>query len=153
MPRFSASVFPPALAADGPPGIGFVQAEEGTWWCRDPDAAKAFACAEKQCAAGAAGQDCHRTRWCMPAGWAGLMIVWLPEFHSTQVVCGLPSQASVGAALKAICDSAEEYTRCDFIRVIDPDGADHDVSDMSWPGPAISPPVDAEPEEEEAAPG
>ena len=35
----------PATAEDGPTGIGFVQAEEGTWWCRDLDPGKAFACA------------------------------------------------------------------------------------------------------------
>ena len=125
-------------AAQAPIGIAFVQAEEGTWWCRDADPAAAFACAAKQCASEANGQDCHRTRWCMPAAWSGLMMVWLPEFHATTVVCGVPSQAAAAAALQALCETSEEFTRCEVVRFIDPDGGEHAVTEPSWPGPATS---------------
>ena len=125
----------PALA-DGPVGIAFAQAEEGTFWCRDADLRRAFDCAQKRCVREAGGQECQVTRWCLPAGWSGLMVVWLPEFHATQIVCGLPDQAAVGGALRAVCDAGAEFTRCDLVRTIDPDGADHEVSDTSWPGPA-----------------
>ena len=40
-----------ALADGGPVGIGFVQAEEGTWWCRAGTPAKAFDCARDKCKA------------------------------------------------------------------------------------------------------
>ena len=128
----------PASAGQAPIGIAFVQAEEGTWWCRDADPAAAFACATTQCAREANGQDCHRTRWCMPAAWSGLMVVWLPEFHATTIVCGVPSQAAATAALRALCETSEEFTRCDVVRFIDPDGGEHAVTDLSWPGPATS---------------
>jgi hypothetical protein len=120
-------------------GIGFAQAEEGTWWCRDAAAGEALACALAKCRAEANGQDCHATRWCAPAGWSGLMVAWLPEFHTTIVVCGSSSQSTVGATLKAICEASEEFTRCDLVSVIDPDGNAHEVSDTSWPGPATAP--------------
>ena len=134
----AAAFFAPqtALAADGPAGIAFAQAEEGTFWCRDADSRRAFDCALKRCATEAGGQECQVTRWCLPAGWSGLMVVWLPEFHATQIVCGLPDQAAVGGALRAICDAGAEFTRCDFVRTIDPDGTDYEVGDSSWPGPA-----------------
>jgi hypothetical protein len=122
-------------AADGPAGIAFAQAEEGTFWCRNADYRKAADCALKACRKGAGGQECHLTRWCMPAGWSGMMVAWLPEFHTTQIVCGLPDEAAVGGALRAICDAAAEYTRCDFVRTIDPDGVETAVPDVSWPGP------------------
>ena len=125
-----------AGAAEGPAGIAFAQAEEGTWWCRDGDSRRAIGCALALCRKQSGGQECHPTRWCMPAGWSGFMVVWLPEFHSTHVVCGLPSQAAVGGALKAICDAGEEFTRCDLVEVIDPDGGASAVADTSWPGPA-----------------
>jgi hypothetical protein len=128
----------PASGGQAPAGIAFVQAEEGTWWCRDSDPAAAFACATRQCAREANGQDCNRTRWCMPAAWSGLMVVWLPEFHATTIVCGVPSQAAATAALQALCGASDEFTRCDVVRFIDPDGGDHEVTDLSWPGPAAS---------------
>lgn len=125
----------PAFAADGPLGIGFAQAEEGTWWCPGTDSRKALDCAISKCKAAASGQDCHATRWCMPAGWSGLMVTWLPEFHSTHVLCGMPGQAAAGDALKAICDAGVDFSRCDVVLFVDPDGGEHEVSDMSWPGP------------------
>jgi hypothetical protein len=127
---------PIARAQTVPVGIGFAQAEEGTWWCPDSSAAKALDCALDKCRTESNGQDCVATRWCTPAGWSGLMIAWLPEFHTTVILCGAGSQATVGAGLKAICDATEEFTRCDLIRVIDPDGNANEISDTSWPGPA-----------------
>ena len=125
---------PAAESADNPPGIAFAQAEEGTWWCRDADLGKAVACALRKCSGEAGGQECHQTRWCMPAGWSGLMVGWLPEFHSTLALCGLPDQASVAAALKAVCDTAPEFSRCDLVLVIDPEGTEQRISDTTWPG-------------------
>jgi hypothetical protein len=46
-----------ALAQSGPVGIGFAQAEEGTWWCRDGDPGKAFSCALDKCRVESGGQD------------------------------------------------------------------------------------------------
>jgi len=123
----------PASAEPGPVGIGFAQAEEGTWWCRDGDPGKALSCALKKCASESGGQECHPTRWCLPAGWSGLMIVWLPEFHSTHIVCGLPGEPAVTAALTAICEAAPEYTRCDLIRMIDPDGNETELAETIEP--------------------
>jgi hypothetical protein len=126
----------PAVAQDNPPGIAFAQAEEGTFWCRDAKYEAAALCALRKCQAGANGQDCHFTRWCMPAGWTGMMIAWLPEFHTTQVVCGLPSRASAESVLKGICDTSEDFSQCDVIRFIDPEGAEEEVEGLGWPGPA-----------------
>ena len=67
-----------------------------------------------------------------------MMVGWLPEFHTTAIVCGAGSEAAVGAALKALCEATKEYTRCDFFSVIDPDGNARDISDVSWPGPATA---------------
>ena len=35
--------------ADGPSGIGFAQAEEGTWWCEAVAARDALDCARQKC--------------------------------------------------------------------------------------------------------
>jgi len=124
----------PAAAQDGPSGIGFVQAEEGTWWCRAGAPQDALACARAKCDKESGGQECFATRWCYPAGWSALMIVWLPEFHSTHVVCGAPGRPAAVAALTAICQSAPEYTGCDLVLTIDPDGHEEDVSQTIEPG-------------------
>ena len=57
--------------------------------------------------------------------------------HDAGGTGGSSSEAAVGAALQAMCSATEEFTRCDFASVIDPDGDAHDVTDTSWPGPAI----------------
>lgn len=122
-----------ASAQNGPQGIGFAQAEEGTWWCTNADSAEAFACARAQCAAESGGQDCYETRWCTPAGWSGLMIVWLPEFHSTHVICGMPGRDAARAALSAICRAAPEFSSCDLMMMIDPDGNALEISETIDP--------------------
>jgi len=124
----------PVAARDGPSGIGFVQAEEGTWWCRGGNPAEAFACAGAKCDEESGGQECFATRWCYPAGWSALMIVWLPEFHSTNVVCGAPGRPAAVAALTAICQSVPEYTGCDLVLAIDPDGNEEELSQSIGPG-------------------
>ena len=128
----------PAGATEGPFGIGFVQAEEGTWWCQAMEAGAALDCAHRKCMAEAGGQQCVATRWCFPAGWSALMVVWLPEFHSTQVLCGMPGKPAATAAMKAICDAGAEFTRCDLVLHIDPDGNQTDATGTTWPGPAAS---------------
>jgi hypothetical protein len=130
----------PALAQSGLSGIGFVQAEEGTWYCRGTDAARAFDCATKKCAAEGNGQQCHATRWCYPAGWSGVMVVWLSEFRSTVPLCGAPSEASVQESLKALCAGFDDGHRCDFVLLIGPDGKEQPVEGVIWPGPVMVPP-------------
>ena len=78
----------PAFAQSAPVGIGFAQAEEGTWWCRNEDPEKALDCAMDKCRKESGGPECHPTRWCLPSGWSGLMTVWLPEFHNTIAFTG-----------------------------------------------------------------
>lgn len=131
---------PPALAQSGPVGIGFAQAEEGTWWCRDADAGKALACAIDKCRSESGGQECHATRWCLPPGWSGLMTVWLPEFHNTIPLCGVSGEAALVAAFEALCDGSAEFTRCDLTTIVDPDGNARAIEGASWPGPAIREP-------------
>lgn len=128
----------PALSQSGPIGIGFAQAEEGTWWCRDGGPAKAFACAMAKCAKDSSGQECYPTRWCLPAGWSGTMIVWLPEFHSTVVLCGTSGERALVAGLKAFCDGSPFVTRCTPVTIIDPDGNERPIDGVDWPGPAIA---------------
>jgi hypothetical protein len=125
-----------AAAADGPPGVGFAQAEEGTWWCHGSSLGATLDCARQQCLAEAGGQDCVATRWCQPAGWSVLMVTWLPEFHATHVLCGMPGQEAAAAAAKAICEAGAEFSRCDLALFIDPDGNEIAAEDTSWPGGA-----------------
>jgi hypothetical protein len=127
----------PALA-EGPSGIGFAQAEEGTWWCLDETVGATLDCARQKCLAESGSQECHATRWCFPAGWSALMVVWLPEFHSTHVLCGMPGEQAARDAMRAICAAGAEFSRCDLLLLIDPDGKETDVSDQSWPGPSAS---------------
>ena len=124
------------FAAAEPTGIAFAQSASATVWCRDANPPAAFACAVDKCRREAAGEACHPTRWCAPAGWSGAMVTWLPEFHATTVVCGASNEAAVLAALKALCDATPELTRCDPVAVIDPDGVETAQQDLSWPGPA-----------------
>jgi len=131
---------PAALAQPGPVGIGFAQAEEGTWWCRDGDPNKALACALDKCASESGGPECHPTRWCLPAGWSGLMTVWLPEFHSTVTLCGTSGEAALIGAFKALCAGSPDVTRCDLVTIVDPDGNERQIEDASWPGPSIADP-------------
>jgi len=137
----AAALFPlsPALAQSGPIGIGFAQAEEGTWWCRNEDPGKGLACALDKCRTEAPGQECHPTRWCLPAAWSGLMTVWLPEFHSTIILCGTSGEAALLAALEALCDDSPFITRCTPFAMIDSDGTEHPIEGLDWLGPAVRP--------------
>lgn len=128
----------PALSQSGPVGIGFAQAEEGTWWSRDGRPEKAFAGALAKCTKESGRQECYPTRWCLPAGWSGTMIVWLPEFHSTVVLCGTSGETALVAGLKALCDGSPFVTRCTPVSIIDPDGNERPIDDLDWPGPAIA---------------
>ncbi len=122
-------------AAADPGGIGFAQAEEGTWWCFGNDPVKALDCARRKCEAEGHGQTCYRTRWCFPAGWSGLMTIWLPEFHNTIPLCGAAGQAALTEAFKALCANDEVVTRCDVTTIIDPDGRVTSHDDIGWAGP------------------
>jgi hypothetical protein len=127
----------PALAQDRPPqGIGFAQAEEGTWLCRHDQPDEALSCARELCIEQASGQECWQTAWCYPANWSGLMTVWLADFHTTHVLCGAPSEASLTQALAAICAGDSAATRCDVTMIIDPEGKEKEPQGVSFAGPA-----------------
>lgn len=126
-----------SVAQEGPMGIGVAQAEEGTWWCRDTGAAAALDCAEAQCIeSGNSDDNCYQTQWCFPARWTGMMTVWQADFHSTYVLCGATSREAVEAGLSAICSADPYAANCDLFLVIDPDGMETSVFDVSWPGGA-----------------
>ena len=140
----------PALAQDPPPqGIGFAQAEEGTWLCRHDSPAEALSCARELCLEQASGQECWPTAWCFPANWSGVMTIWLEDFHTTHVLCGAPSEASLTRALAAICAGDEGATSCEVTKLIDPVGNERLVEGVSFTGPAATP----GPEASEAAIG
>ena len=123
-----ALVLPQAtLAQDGPVGIGFAQAKEGTWWCRGDNAVETLGCAREECNAEAGGQDCYRTAWCYPARWSGLMTVWYGEFHATQIMCGAPSREALERALEGFCVGDIYAVTCDVFLTIDPDGFEKEV--------------------------
>ncbi len=127
----------PAVAQDRPPqGIGFAQAEEGTWLCRHEQPEEALACARELCAEQAPGQECWPTAWCFPAGWSGMMVVWLADFHFTETLCGAPSEAALTDALRTYCLAEENATNCDLFTIVDPDGNERVVENQSFPGPA-----------------
>ena len=113
-----------AMAQEGPAGIAFYQAEEGTWTCRDADPAAAFECARQACFAGAGGQDCVATAWCFPAFYAGTLTLMLPDFHTTRPLCGAPSLEALIGAMQAFCDHSPETTACYVGQVWNPDGTE-----------------------------
>lgn len=124
----------PSLAQTGPQGIGFAQAEEGTWTCRAGDPVTALDCARNLCRAEANGQDCYRTTWCFPARWAGVITVWTSDFHSNHPVCGAPSLEGLMAIMRAYCDFSEGATACSVGMVVDPDGIEVDAAAEWVPG-------------------
>ncbi len=122
-------------AAHAADGIGFAQAEEGTWYCRGDNPVTTLDCARRKCRTEAGGQQCFRTKWCYGAGWSGLMTVFLTEFHSTEIVCGAPSEAALRAALKAFCAGNEYAVSCSIFLLIDAEGKEQSLSGTSFPGP------------------
>ncbi len=127
----------PVGAQNGPEGIGFAQAEEGTWTCRARDPVTALNCARDLCRAQAGGQDCYRTAWCFPSGWAGVVTVWTADFHGNRPVCGAATLPALLDAMLAFCNEAEGATDCDVGMVFDPFGVAVDVA-QHWI-PARSP--------------
>jgi hypothetical protein len=127
----------PVRAQDGPQGIGFAQAEEGTWICRAGDPVTALNCARDLCRAGAGGQDCYRTAWCFPSGWSGVLTVWLSDFHANRPICGASTLPALLDVMLALCNEAEGATACDVGMVFDPVGTEIDVA-QHWV-PARSP--------------
>jgi hypothetical protein len=125
----------PAAAQDNPlQGIGFAQAEEGTWLCRHEAPLEALACAQEHCAEQAPGEQCAPTAWCYPAGWSGVMTVWLPDVHVTRVLCGMSDEASLTEMLKTLCATAMTARSCDLALIVDPDGNERQVEGVSFPG-------------------
>lgn len=124
----------PSLAQTGPAGVGFAQAEEGTWTCRADDPVTALDCARDLCRVEGNGQDCYRTTWCFPARWAGVVTVWTSDFHSNHPVCGAPSLEGLIAMMRAVCDHSEGATACSVGMVVDPDGVEVDMAEEMVPG-------------------
>ncbi len=123
-------------AAHAASGIGFAQAEEGTWYCRGDDAADTLNCAAKKCQAEAGGQDCERAQWCFNAGWSGFMTVFLPDFHTTKIICGAPGRQALRSAFKAFCEGNPYATSCAISVMIDPAGKEYEIEDAEFRGPA-----------------
>lgn len=132
----------PAAAQDGPQGIGFAQAEEGTWSCRGGNPVTAMDCARSLCNAEGGGQECFRTAWCYPSGWAGMVTVMLPEFHSTYPVCGAPSMEGLIAMMEALCNNAPYAQSCYIVGVTDQFGVGYPEAEREitpTPGTATVP--------------
>ena len=129
----------PGLAQDAPLGIGFAQAEEGTWLCRDESPEEALACARELCVEQASGQQCWPTAWCYPANWSGVMTVWLEGFHTNAVLCGMPSEESLQAALAAVCAGDSQATHCDLTLTVDPIGNEREIDATRFPGGGAAP--------------
>ena len=131
----AALLLSPAFAQDPPLlGIGFVQAEEGTWLCLNADPGEALSCAHEHCLEEGAGQECLPTAWCFPALWSGVMTVWLPDFHGARVLCGMDDEDSLEAMLAAFCLTQKEATHCDLTLTVDPQGHEREVTDVSFAG-------------------
>ena len=136
----------PVGAQDTPAvGIGFSVSEQGTWLCRHEDPVEALACARELCAEQSPGLDCAPTAWCRPADWSGVMNIFSPEARRTRVLCGTPSEKTLGDALAAFCAADPTATTCDLVLVIDPDGNERQVTGVIFaggaaPGPAPEPP-------------
>jgi hypothetical protein len=139
-----------AIAGATQLGIGFAQAEEGTWFCRHEAFADALSCAQELCAEQTVGQECVLTAWCLPARWSGLMTVQLQDFHTTQVLCGIGSEAALSATLAVLCADNDVATSCDLARVIDPDGNETLVEGVTFPGGALPLPAADLPETPQA---
>lgn len=123
-----------ALPAQAQQGIGFAQAEEGTWYCRGDNATATLKCAQDKCRREASGQQCYRTRWCYGRGWSGLMTVWLSETHGTEILCGAPNRAALMSSLKAFCEGNEWARECSVSLVIDPEGKETETQDVTYRG-------------------
>ena len=134
----------PAAAQDLPQqGIGFAQAEEGTWLCRHEDPFEALSCAQEFCAEQSGGQECVPTTWCYPARWSGLMTVWLEDFHTTEVLCGISSEAALRQAMEALCAANEFALTCDLFLTVDPRGLERQIEGVTFAGGAGPPQPDS----------
>jgi hypothetical protein len=117
-------------------GIGFAQAEEGTWYCLHHEPGEALACAREHCLEQAPGQECAATAWCYPARWSGTMTLWLSDFHTTRVLCGMPDEATLQEVLAGLCWFNKDATSCDLTLIIDPNGKELALEGMTVPGGA-----------------
>jgi hypothetical protein len=134
----------PALSKDRPPqGIAFAPAGQGTWLCRHEDPREAMACAHELCLEQAPGHPCSASAWCLPARWSGVMVAQIADAQAMRALCGAPSEDALKAALTALCAGEDGATRCDLVNVIDPEGSEHAIEGVSFPGPAAEPPETA----------
>jgi len=127
---------PPAGAQESTlQGIGFAQAEEGTWHCLHHEPGEALACAREHCLEQAPDQECAPT-WCYPARWSGTMTLWLSDFHTTRVLCGMPDEATLQEVLAGLCWFNKDARSCDLTLIVDPDGKELAMEGMTFPGGA-----------------
>jgi hypothetical protein len=106
-------------------GIAIVQAPEQSFGiCAGENAAKAFACAKKQCAAGGAAQeDCLEMAYC-DYGWTVDVFMQSKEGnHWHEYHCGWKTRAEAEAAGKLACNKKrmKELTECTAVQIYDPE--------------------------------
>lgn len=138
-------------------GIGFVHADEQTFFCRDPDPVEALACAVDQCHEMAPGQSCVRAAWCFPSGWSAIVRTWRDDLALPSAICGAPTEIAIQRTVAEYCSAYDSISSCDLTHLVDPAGFEHAVEGMQFPGGAApeiageTPPDAAEPAGEPAS--
>ena len=117
-------------------GIGFVHADEQTFFCRDPDPVEALACAVDQCHEMAPGQSCVRAAWCFPSGWSAIVRIWRDDLALPFAICGAPTDIAVQRTVAEYCRASEDLTNCDLSQMVDPAGFETEIEGMHFPGGA-----------------
>ena len=106
-------------------GIAIVQAPEQSFGiCAGANAAEAFACAKKQCAAGGAIEaDCLEMTYC-DYGWAVDVFMQSKEGnHWHEYHCGWKTRSEAEAAGKLACSAErmKELMECTAVQIYDPE--------------------------------
>ena len=117
-------------------GIGFVHADENTFFCRDSDPVEALACAVDQCHEMAPGQSCVRAAWCFPSGWSAIVRTWRDDLALPSAICGAPTDIAMQRTVAEYCIASESVTNCDLMHMVDPAGFETAIEGMQFPGGA-----------------
>lgn len=133
------AAFPAAGQIEPTFGIGFVHADEATYFCRDQDPVEALDCARDLCREAAPGQSCIRAAWCFPAGWSAVVRVWRGDLALPFALCGGPTEITVLRTVAGYCAAMEGVTSCDLTRLVDPAGSEIPVEGMQFPGGGTDP--------------
>jgi len=155
----------PAAGQNAPEfGIGFVHADEKTFFCRDSDPVEALECARDQCHEMAPGQSCVRAAWCFPSGWSAIVTTRRDDLALPSAICGAPTEIAIQRTVAEYCSAYDSITSCDLTHIVDPAGFEHAVEGMQFPGGAPAGPgaleagpieageIEAEPVEAEPVP-